>query len=187
MNDTVYNSDDNFSAAVADEIIDPEAMQNFEALADKVGMTHEQAQTVWNWMTEGAARLITESKKKLDDHRAEAEAMLRREFGASFDAKREKAAELVRRFGGEETLEFMTANGIADCPEIVSFLMRLSDVLGEDGGLAGEKRVVFSSGNRLKEEIARLMAEKAYMNVSDPGHDEAVRKVYALRRRLCGE
>lgn len=187
MNDTVYNSSEDFSAAVADGIIDPETMQDFEALANSVGMSHEQAEAVWNWMAEGAVRLIADSKKKLDDYRADSEALLRREFGDMFDIKRKKAVELVRRFGGDETLDFMAKNGIADCPEVVSFLMRLSDVLGEDGGLAGERRVGFSSKERLKEEIAKLMSDKAYMSASDPGHETAVQKVYALRRRLCGE
>ena len=37
--------------------------------------------------------------------------MLRKKFGDGFDARRRKAIELVRRFGGDETLDYMDVRG----------------------------------------------------------------------------
>lgn len=187
MNSMNFDTDEELQAAIADEIIDPEVMADFENTAAEAGLSHEQMQIVWNWMVKGALRLLSETKRKLEDYRTDSEALLRKKFGDGFDVRRRKAIELVRRFGGDETLDFMASNGIADCPEVVSFLMNLSDVLDEDEGLIGEKRGFFGSKDRLKEEIAGLMAQKAYLDACAPGHGEAVQKVYALRRRLCGE
>ena len=178
MNSMNFDTDEELQAAIADEIIDPEVMADFENTTAEAGLSHEQMQIVWNWMVKGALRLLSETKRKLEDYK---------KFGDGFDVRRRKAIELVRRFGGDETLDFMASNGIADCPEVVSFLMNLSDVLDEDEGLIGEKRGFFGSKDRLKEEIAGLMAQKAYLDARAPGHGEAVQKVYALRRRLCGE
>ena len=187
MTDTNNNGDADFSAAIAEEIIDPEAMEDFDNLAHEIGMTPEQSESVWNWMVKGAIRLMEKSKNDLDRSRSESEEALRREFGDRYEIRRKSAVDLIRRFGGEDTLQFMNASGIADCREVVSFLMKLSEVLGEDRGLIGEKRQDFMSDGRLKDEICRLMAQKAYMSAADPSHDSIVNKVYALRRRLCGE
>ena len=68
MNSMNFDTDEELQAAIADEIIDPEVMADFENTAVKAGLSHEQMQTVWNWMVKGAVRLLSETKRKLEDY-----------------------------------------------------------------------------------------------------------------------
>ena len=76
---------------------------------------------------------------------------------------------------------------MGNCREIISFLMKLADASAEDRGLIGEKTSALSSEEKIKAEIARLMAVPAYMQARHPEHDMTVRQVYRLRKRLFGE
>ena len=81
----------------------------------------------------------------------------------------------------------MKNSGIGNCREIIAFLIKLADAAGEDRGLIGEKSSVLSSEEKIKAEIARLMAVPAYMQARHPEHETTVQQVYRLRKRLFGE
>ena len=61
MNSMNFDTDEELQAAIADEIIDPEVMADFENTAAEAGLSHEQMRIVWNWMVKGALRLLSET------------------------------------------------------------------------------------------------------------------------------
>lgn len=169
------------------ELIDDEALEGFNKLAEALALSPEQAEGVWTWMMHGAARFVSQFNRKAADYCSDVERELHETLGPGYEGKIQNAARLVRRYGGEELADFLRDSGVGNRREVISFLIRLADMMGEDKGLVGEKSAVLSSGDALKAEIARLMAEPAYMQGRHPAHEQAVQKVYGLRKRLFNE
>ena len=170
-----------------DKFIDEDVVHEFQALAAELELSENQTQGVWDWLIEGAVGFIEDLNRDTAVYCSETEDYLRGVYGNSFDVRKKAANDLVRKYGGVEFADFLRRSGIGNCREIVSFLMNLADAAGEDRGLVGEKESVLSSEEKIKSEIARLMAVPAYMQARHPEHDATVRQVYRLRKRLFGE
>lgn len=178
---------DTVSEDFINEIISEEAVADFEEMADEIGLSPEQAQRIFAWMLEGAARFAGELNGAAEEYCCESEKQLRSMFGREYEARQKAAVNLINKYGGEELVSFLRKSGIGNCREIVAFLMRLADAATEDRGLVGEKSAEFSTEDKIKSEIARLMAVPAYMQAQHPEHDTTVKQVYQLRRRLFNE
>lgn len=167
--------------------IDEETRSEFDDLAARLEMNDEQKNGVWEWITACTAELVDEIMAANDRECDETERALRTKFGRDYDRKMNGAAELVRRYGGEETVAFMKKSGLCNNLELLTFLMALADAAAEDRGLVGEKSAPVSSVDKLKGEIAALMANPAYMQAGHPDHDRTVNAVFALRKRMFNE
>lgn len=178
---------ENISGAMIDEIIDEAAFEEFKELAETLQLSEEQAQGIWDWIVEGALRFVGDLNVSAREYCDETENQLRSLYGNDFEAKQKAAHNLIMKYGGEEMAAFLKKSGIGNCREIVSFLIKLADAAGEDRGLIGEKSSVLSSEEKIKAEIARLMAVPAYMQARHPEHEATVQQVYRLRKRLFGE
>ncbi len=178
---------ENISGAMIDEIIDEAAFEEFKELAETLQLSEEQAQGIWDWIVEGALRFVGDLNVSAREYCDETENQLRSLYGNDFEAKQKAAHNLIMKYGGEEMATFLKKSGIGNCREIVSFLIKLADAAGEDRGLIGEKSSVLSSEEKIKAEIARLMAVPAYMQARHPEHEATVQQVYRLRKRLFGE
>lgn len=168
-------------------VTDDETRLEFDGVADRLGMSEDQKNGVWDWIVSCTAELVDEIAAANDRERDETEKALRAKFGRDYDRKISGAAELIRRYGGGETEAFLKKSGLCNSRELLTFLTALADAAGEDRGLAGEKVVAVSSVDRLKGEIAALMANPAYMQAGHPDHDRTVGAVFALRKRLFNE
>ncbi|MGN0904545.1 MAG: hypothetical protein ACI4PW_05255 [Alphaproteobacteria bacterium] len=169
------------------DLIDDEALESFNELAESLALSPEQAEGVWMWMMHGAARFVAQFNRKAADYCCDVERDLHETLGPGYEGKIRNAARLVRQYGGDELVDFLRDSGVGNRREVISFLIRLADMMGEDKGLVGEKSALLSSADALKAEIARLMAEPAYMQGRHPAHEQAVQKVYGLRKRLFNE
>ena len=169
------------------KFIDEETVGEFQALASELALSEEQAQGVWNWLLRGAARFVEDLNRDAADYCAETEEYLRGVYGNGFESRKKAANDLILKYGGDELAAFLKKSGIGNCREVVSFLMKLADACAEDRGLIGEKASALSSEEKIRAEIARLMAAPAYMRAGHPEHDATVRQVYRLRKRLFGE
>ena len=170
-----------------DNFIDEDVVSEFQTLASELGLSDEQMQGVWDWMIEGAFEFVEDLNQKAGDYCSETEDYLRGVYGNSFEARKKAANNLIHKYGGNELIDFLKRTGLGNCREIASFLMKIADVAAEDRGLVGEKASVLSSEEKIKAEIARLMAVPAYMQARHPEHDTTVQQVYRLRKRLFGE
>lgn len=187
MNRDLSLTQEKLSGTKMDEIIDEEAFEEFKSLSEELNLSEEQAQGIWDWIVEGALRFVDDLDLKSRKYCDETENRLRSVYGRDLEAKQKAAQNLIRKYGGEELVSFLKNSGIGNCREIVDFLIKLADAAGEDRGLVGEKSAVLSSEEKIKAEIARLMAVPAYMQAGHPEHETTVRQVYRLRKRLFGE
>ncbi len=168
-------------------IVNQEAAQNFVQTAKALALSEEQIQGIWEWIILGAAQFVEQLNGTSSQYCAETEKALRSAYGNEFDSRLQGARGLVQKYGDENLAVFLKKSGIGNCREIIDFLMRLAEATGEDRGLVGEKAGVVSSDEKIKAEIARLMAIPAYMQAQHPEHDSTVQQVYGLRKRLFGE
>ncbi len=178
---------EDFSGDMIKEVIDEDAFEEFKSLSEELRLSEKQSQGIWDWIVEGALRFVDDLNVKSREYCAETESRLRNVYGRDFEAKQKAAQNLIRKYGGEELADFLKDSGIGNCREIVTFLIKLADAAGEDRGLVGEKSSVLSSEEKIKAEIARLMAVPAYMQAGHPEHETTVQQVYRLRKRLFGE
>lgn len=169
------------------KFIDEEIVNEFQTLAAELALSEEQARGVWDWLLQGAMRFVEDLNQDAADYCSETEEYLRGVYGNGLDARKKAANDLILKYGGDELASFLKKSGIGNCREIISFLMKLADAAGEDRGLVGEKASALSSEEKIKAEIARLMAVPAYMQARHPEHDATVQQVYRLRKRLFGE
>ncbi len=169
------------------DFIDDEDKAEFHDLAESLGLNERQEAGVWGWIEDGVREFAEELNNDSETYVQDAESELRRQFGRDFERRRNGAADLVRKYGGDGFVEFLNETGLCNCREIVAFLMRLADAAGEDRGLVGEKSAVVPSADRLKAEIAGLTSNPAYMQAQHPDHAKTVQAVYALRKRLFNE
>nr|DAH62480.1 MAG TPA: putative protease [Caudoviricetes sp.] len=170
-----------------EDLIDDAVFDDFGTLAEELKLSGEQAQGIWDWIVDGATRFVEEINDCAHGYCDCAERRLRAEFGGEYDAKIKAARAMVYKYGGDELASFLKKSGLANCGELVGFLMKIADAAAEDRGLVGEKAQIVSNEDRIKAEIARLSAVPAYMQASHPDHDSVVRQVYGLRKRLFGE
>lgn len=170
-----------------DDVIDQEAYENFLNLAKDLKLSPEQTKGIWFWVLKGASSFVAQCAEGVDKYCSEVEGQLRSSYGDTYETKKQNAVRLVKQLGGEEFVDFLRSSGVGSRKEMISFLIKLSDMLDEDKGLVGEKSAVFSSSDAIKDEIARLMAYPAYMQGQHPEHDGVVQKVYGLRKRLLNE
>ena len=138
-------------------------------------------------MVDGALRFVNDLNVTAQEYCNETENQLRSVYGRDFEAKQKAVQNLIRQYGGDEMISFLKKSGIGNCREIITFLIKLADAAGEDRGLVGEKSAVLSCDEKIKAEIARLMAVPAYMQAKHPEHETTVQQVYRLRKRLFGE
>ena len=169
------------------KFIDEETVNEFQTLAAELALSEEQAQGIWNWLVQGAMRFVEDLNQDASDYCSETEDYLRGVYGNGFETRKKAVNDLILKYGGDELVAFLKKSGIGNCREIVSFLMKLADAAGEDRGLIGEKASALSSEEKIKAEIARLMAVPAYMQARHPEHNSTVQQVYRLRKRLFGE
>ncbi len=187
MNNALSLPKENVQGNMMDDLIDEEAFEEFKSLAENLNLSEEQAQAVWDWIVQGALRFVDDLNESASRYCSDAENQLRGLYGNDFDMKRKAALNLIRKYGGRELETFLKKSGIGNCREIIAFLINLADAAAEDRGLVGEKSSVLSSEEKIKAEIARLMAVPAYMQARHPEHDSTVQQVYRLRKRLFAE
>ena len=191
MNDTLSAAAEKNKEATSSDLIgklvDEETVNEFQTLAAELDLSENQAQGVWNWLVEGALRFVEDLNRDATDYCSETENYLRDVYGNTFETRQKAVGDLIYKYGGEELAAFLKKSGIGNCREIISFLMNLAEACGEDRGLVGEKASALSSEEKIKAEIARLMAVPAYMQARHPEHDMTVQQVYRLRKRLFGE
>lgn len=186
------NKDELESSATGTEeiirkIIDDETMDNFRELSTELGLSPEQSQGVFFWILDGAVALFNDLDDVSDAGYEASEYELRKMFGANFEQKQRAALRIIQQFGGEEMVAWLRKTGMHNCKEFVIFMMKLAEAAMEDEGLVGEKSPDFTSEDKMKAQIAKLMAHPAYMQAQHPEHDSTVQKVYQLRKQLLNE
>lgn len=182
-----YKSPDGVAKNFVAEYVDEETLNAFAEKAQELNLSPEQAKGVWDFLIRGAAELCAEINAKCDAYYDGVRGELEERYGALLPQKEREIADLINRYGGREFADLLVKSGIGNRRETVGFFMNLIDAANEDDRLIGDKAVPVADAAQIKEEIARLSAQKAYMQANHPDHARCVDQVFNLRKRLFNE
>ncbi len=132
------------------------------------------------------------SEEAIEAHRNEIADELRKEYGGEFEAKLERANDLLREFEAPDLSDIQLADGtlLGDNAELTRFIVRLSDYVAEqmsEDQLAGRDSRPGISESDLQARISEMTAKNSpYWEKMHPDHDRIVNEVFRLREQLHG-
>lgn len=186
---------DKYELPDADFGIDPSLYSPEEAAADKVwwkeqahalGLSTKQASKAYEaFMTRQGAGSKAISQK-IDGEVMRAEAMLRAEWGESYEGNITVANRGMAKLFGAEATQAIVASGLGRNPAFVRGMYRFGMSALEDLGIDKRGNAARTPA-QLAEEIAELQGNPAYFDNAHPEHEAVVERVFALQKRLHPE
>jgi ATP-dependent exoDNAse (exonuclease V) alpha subunit len=136
-----------------------------------------------DWHNELTINSVQSADGIIEQQRAEAEGVLKKEWGNAYDANVELANKVVNKFGVAESL---IAKGIANDPDVIRMFSEIGKATMEDSFITGEAN---NTPNNAMEEINRIMGDPKhpYFNPDHPAHGDAVNKMIQLRNQAHPE
>lgn len=157
------------------------SLQLFQQTAHKIGLTPEQYNAVYNmYMHDVSAKLNAYDTQTLKEKQT-AETNLRAEWAGNYDKNISIAQSLVKKYGGDQAISIL-AEGQGNHPVLIKMLAKIGMDLSEDalGSLGHSSLGLTPAQAKAKISEIRNDPKSAFMNQSDPGHDEAVRYMESL-------
>ena len=168
---------------------DDQAMKSFREQSFKLGLNNEQAQGILEFYKNNVESTDKQSKVDIETSQAQAQNLLRQEWGRDYDANINKAKSIATANLTPEVLELQLADGtrIGDNIDVIKGFAKIASMMSEDKILSTESENLDRSED-IQSEIDQIMNDKAgpYWNKSHPNHDKVVQQVYTMREMLSG-
>lgn len=105
-----------------------QVLNNYLEKAKALKLNKEQAKEVFDvWHN-----LAIEDSKKIQLESAEAEKVLKEEWGRDFDFNLSKASYTAEKFGGKEFIDFLNSSGLGNNPQLIKTFHNISKNFIED-------------------------------------------------------
>lgn len=134
---------------------DEEREKDFRKLLYEIGATKSQADRLYKAYYEDtiqAWRKLQDQRKAYHDEQVTA---LQEKWGDQYQANAEKALRVAAQFGPEGFDEFLDTSGLGDNPMIVEFCHAISEAIGDDSLLTGDR----TGGKQSRSHAAVLFPE----------------------------
>jgi len=165
---------------------DEKLEDKFRALAHEAGITQDQYSKFQDFAvsiaTEVAETNQVESKQMGDDNREKME-QLEKEWGDNWDKNITNARKALKKFVGDNGVEWAESRGIDNDPVFLKLLSGMGNSMKEDTIREGESMM---STEAIRRKIASISGDKShpYRDALHPGHDLAVKEVNDLYKKL---
>lgn len=173
--------------------IDAELAENFDAgfvkYAKDAGIAKDGAAKLRASMLGALAEQGKARAAELKAYNDKCAADIKEMFGAEYDARMNAVSSLIAQADGMpngEFRKFFNGTGLMNDPTFIKFMDMIARVMPGESKMFSTKTAV-DTAEDIRAEIAALMSGEAYRDGANPGHNDAVEKVFALRRRLAGE
>jgi hypothetical protein len=180
----------------------PEGIPYDEALekavlpvAHKLGLTPQQLQGLVDFIADHRVAETTANIEALQAGMDEAEAALRKEWGAGYERQLALAARTAKRFGGEELVAALNDSGFGNNPHLARAFAKIAGLLAEDT-MKGDGTPTRPAVDAALAEIARIQGEALkdpkhpWINAQHPEHEstlERMRQLFAAAHPETGE
>ena len=166
-------------------------VKGFKDASHKMGLAPRQAQGLLDWFNEMQGNQRQTMDQSIEQHRQDSEMELRKEWGASFDAKLKTAVGVVSQFGNQEIFEnVILADGtqLGNSPEFAKLMANVGEYInnkiGEDK-LEGTKTSNAVTVEDLQEQLAKITAPNSpYYQKHHVEHDRVVDEALNIREQL---
>ena len=164
--------------------IEETAVKQFAENAHKLGLNNKQAQGILEFYKNSMEQTAKQTQIDAETAQAQAQQVLRQEWGKSYDANIQKAASLAKANMKAEVLDLPMKDGsrLGDNPDIIKGFAKIADMLSEDKIISTESENV-NQGRNYDSEISQIINEKTgpYWNSTHPDHAKVVQQVLTLR------
>ena len=184
-------SSDKYSLDVKSDVVslDEQAIKSFQEQSFKLGLNNEQAKGVLDFYKNNMEAQTQQAKVDAETSQAQAQNLLRQEWGREYDANIAKAKSLATANLSPEVFEMQLADGsrLGDNIDVIKGFAKIANMMSEDKILSTESENQDRSED-IQTEIDQIMNDKAgpYWNKSHPNHDKIVQQVYTMREMLDG-
>ena len=169
--------------------LDEQAIKNFQEQSFKLGLNNEQANGILNFYKNNMEAADKQAKVDAETSQAQAQQLLRQEWGREYDTNINKAKSLANANLAPEVLELQLSDGsrLGDNVDVIKGFAKIANMLSEDKILSTESENMDKSED-IQTEIDQIMNDKngPYWNKSHPNHDKVVQQVYTMREMLDG-
>ena len=185
------DSADKYSLDIKSDVVplDEQAIKSFQEQSFKLGLNNEQAKGVLDFYKNNMEAQTQQAKVDAETSQAQAQNLLRQEWGRDYDANIAKAKSLATANLAPEVFEMQLADGsrLGDNVNVIKGFAKIASMMSEDKILSTESENMDKSED-IQTEIDQIMNDKngPYWNKSHPNHDKVVQQVYTLREMLDG-
>lgn len=159
-------------------------LESFLPMAKEAGLNNKQAQLIFNKYLDASMQMRMAQQAKADNELAEAEAALRKEFGETTDTKLALANRMLSQLGGENVIKAITDSGLGRNTEFIKMMVKLGEAHAEELGIDKTGNSGAMTPAAIRDEIAQLQANPAYLDASHPEHRLIVERVQSLFARM---
>jgi len=183
------DSADKYSLDIKSDVVplDEQAIKSFQEQSFKLGLNNEQAKGVLDFYKNNMEAQTQQAKVDAETSQAQAQNLLRQEWGRDYDANIAKAKSLATANLAPEVFEMQLADGsrLGDNVDVIKGFAKIASMMSEDKILSTESE---NMDEDIQTEIDQIMNDKngPYWNKSHPNHDKVVQQVYTLREMLDG-
>jgi hypothetical protein len=184
-------SAEKYSLDVKSDIVslDEQAIRSFQEQSFKLGLNNEQAKGVLDFYKNNMEAQTQQAKVDAETTQAQAQNILRQEWGRDYDSNIAKAKSLATANLSPEVFEMELADGtrLGDNVDVIKGFAKIASMMSEDKILSTESENMDRTED-IQTEIDQIMNDKngPYWNKSHPNHDKVVQKVYTMREMLSG-
>lgn len=151
----------------------------------KLGLTKKQAEGVMRYYIGAMNSVAGEEDARRQTSFANGQAALKTAYGDKYDAVVQSAKNVLAKIGSPDFIKYLDETGLANDPEMVGFLFKVSQGISEDRLRSGGQNInpSLDAGQALAE-ITRLETDegfqKAYHDRTHPDHESAVQRILML-------
>lgn len=165
--------------------LDKDLLGGFFEEAHRVGLNKQQAAALVRWQAQQTESYMSDAVQQQESGLEEAQAKMRKEFGAAYDQKMEMATTALKQFGGEELVNLLNSTGLGNEPAVIKAFANVGKAIANDEIIGGGGRQGFlMSPSEAKQAIADRKKDpnfmKSYQERDAMGHKEAVSEMQKL-------
>nr|BAR32325.1 putative capsid assembly protein [uncultured Mediterranean phage uvMED] len=164
--------------------IEETAVKQFAENAHALGLNNKQAQGILDFYKNSMEQTAKQTQIDAETAQAQAQQVLRQEWGKSYDVNIQKAASLAKANMKAEVLDLPMKDGsrLGDNPDVIKGFAKIADMLSEDKIISTESENV-NQGRDYDSEISQIINDKSgpYWNSTHPDHAKMVQQVLTLR------
>lgn len=164
--------------------IEETAVKHFAENAHALGLNNKQAQGILDFYKNSMEQTAKQTQIDAETAQAQAQQVLRQEWGKSYDVNIQKAASLAKANMKAEVLDLPMKDGsrLGDNPDVIKGFAKIADMLSEDKIISTESENV-NQGRDYDSEISQIINDKSgpYWNSTHPDHAKMVQQVLTLR------
>ena len=142
---------------------DEKLLGGFTETAHKLGLTKDQAAGLYEFYNQHVLGQHDSTLAEFESNRKTGEEILRKKYGAKYDEKVELAQSVIKRFGNQELVEYMDAQGLSNDPAFIAYHVAIGDAISEDVlNQEGDGTTALFAGRITREKLREMKRDPRY-------------------------